>query len=68
MMNAQEHLTAAVQRNDCDWLWHYHRCMTADDKEAFDQWLVETNDPLAHQPGTQAWRFEMKVNQARKAQ
>jgi hypothetical protein len=39
----------------------YCLSMNADDREAFDSYLVALNHPLAMQPGTGEWRFRSYV-------
>jgi hypothetical protein len=58
-MTPQEHILAARKRND--WVWEYHRCMTAADHAAFDAWLVAYSYPLAFEPGTTETRFRRMV-------
>lgn len=54
-----EHVAMAKNRDD--WVWQFHRIMTKLDRERFDQWLVDTNHPLAYQPGTTERRFRLMV-------
>jgi hypothetical protein len=43
------------------WSWTFHHVMTAQEKTAFDLFLVRTKDPLAWEPGTTEQRFRQRV-------
>lgn len=49
-------LISMAANNDVNWV--YFHVMTADDRQAFDQWLVERNHPLAYQASTNEYRFK----------
>ena len=65
-MNTLDFLSDAANRvlnGDASGIsWTWHQLMNANDRLAFDLWLVKANDPLAHQPGTPWSRFVCKVN------
>lgn len=41
--------------------WVFHHCMTADERLAFDLFLVKMKDPLAWEAGTPERRFYTRV-------
>jgi len=45
------------QALDGDPAWVFHHCMTKEDRDDFDRWLVEIGDRLAFEAGTQESRF-----------
>jgi hypothetical protein len=44
--------------------WVFHQCMTAEDRAAFDAWLVAEQHPLSFEPGTTEQRFTRLVHEA----
>ena len=58
-LGPMDHVAQARKRGDA--AWQFHHVMTADDREAFDAYLVRLGYPLAYQPGTTESRFYRMV-------
>ena len=46
----------ALQHNDANWAFFH--CMTQQDRDSFDKFLMSLNHPLVYQPMTQEARFK----------
>ena len=60
IMTPQDYVKAAQDR--ADWSWVFFHIMSQEDKQAFDSWLVESEHPLAYEPGTTEKRFRAMVH------
>lgn len=66
MMDTSKHIELAVayeRMGDPAYSWRdvFFQHMSAADRQAFDRWLVESDDPLAYEPGTTEHRFRAVV-------
>lgn len=47
-----------IREGDRGIAWVFHHCMTREERDAVDAWLLATGHPLAYEAGTQGYRFD----------